>query len=250
MRLSTPGIFMRQQALHDAKTLVFTKSSGVMSTLSHNLRGYPFGSVAPYMCDEQGRIYFFISNIAQHTKNLQHDSRMSLTVFDAAEQGDQNEHGRVTIVGDGRLVDTDKAESLIDKYIVLYPEAQSYRNAHDFNLWQLDAIRVRYIGGFGKIFWLEQDEWLQPSKPWDEEQEQHMIEHMNGDHLDAMSLILKQHCNVNDPSPIMSGLLPQGFYLQSQQRNYYIAFNALCDSPMAVRKALVKLTKAARGESE
>ncbi|BDF93493.1 DUF2470 domain-containing protein [Pseudoalteromonas sp. KAN5] len=240
---------MRQQALYEAKKLVFQKSSGVMSTLSHNLRGYPFGSVTPYMCDEQGRIYFFISDIAQHTKNLQHDKRMSLTVFDAAERGDQNEHGRVTIVGDGSLVSQAHAEVLINKYVTLFPEAQSYRNAHDFNLWQLDAIRVRYIGGFGKIFWLEQTEWQQPSKQWDESQEQSMIEHMNADHQDAMSLILKQHCNLDDASPVMSGLLPQGFYLQSLNRNYYIAFDEPCDSPMAVRKALVQLTKTAREAS-
>ncbi|MBE0378154.1 hypothetical protein PPRY_a0791 [Pseudoalteromonas prydzensis ACAM 620] len=51
---------MRQQALYEAKKLVFQKNSGVMSTLSHNLRGYPFGSVTPYMCNEQGRIYFLL----------------------------------------------------------------------------------------------------------------------------------------------------------------------------------------------
>lgn len=237
---------MRQQALNEAKKLVFQKSSAVMSTLSHNLRGYPFGSVTPYMCDEQGRIYFFISDIAQHTKNLTHDKRMSLTVFDAAEQGDQNEHGRVTIVGDGSLVNQERSDSLINKYVALFPEAQSYRNAHDFNLWQLDAIRVRYIGGFGKIFWLEQEEWQQPAKQWDDEQELGMIEHMNADHQDAMSLILKQHYNLDDASPIMSGLLPQGFYLQSLKNNYYIAFGEPCDSPMAVRKALVKMTQDAR----
>lgn len=53
----------------------------------------------------------------------------------------------------------EQSEVLLDKYIALYPEAASYRNAHDFQLWQLDVVRVRYIGGFGKIFWLEQNEW-------------------------------------------------------------------------------------------
>ena len=60
---------MREQALNDARTLVYKTNAGVMSTISNNLRGYPFGSVTPYMCDEQGRVYFFISDIAQHTKN-------------------------------------------------------------------------------------------------------------------------------------------------------------------------------------
>ncbi|WP_404339760.1 HugZ family protein [Pseudoalteromonas mariniglutinosa] len=237
---------MRQHALHAAQKLVFKKSSGVMSTLSYNLRGYPFGSVTPYMCDEQGRIYFFISDIAQHTKNLQHDKRMSLTVYDEATQGDQNEQGRVTIVGDGSMVNAQQSDVLIDKYVALYPEAASYRQAHDFKLWQLDPIRVRYIGGFGKIFWLEQKEWQTTIKNWDDNQELAMIEHMNKDHQDVMSAILKQHTDIDESKPIMSGLLPTGCYIQAQQRNFYIAFDARCDSPTAVRQALVSLSKKAR----
>ncbi|MGY8876872.1 MAG: HugZ family pyridoxamine 5'-phosphate oxidase [Pseudoalteromonas sp.] len=185
---------MREQALNDARTLVYKTNAGVMSTISNNLRGYPFGSVTPYMCDEQGRVYFFISDIAQHTKNLKHDSRMSLTVYDAADYGDQNEHGRVTLVGDGSIVPSEQAHTLLNNYIALYPEAASYRNAHDFQLWQLDVVRVRYIGGFGKIFWL----------------------------------------------------LPTGFYIQSQKRNYFINFKTQCNSPLEVRKALVELTNQAR----
>ena len=237
---------MREQALNDARTLVYKTNAGVMSTISNNLRGYPFGSVTPYMCDEQGRIYFFISDIAQHTKNLKHDSRMSLTVFDATDSGDQNEHGRVTLVGDGSVMPSEQAHTLLDNYIALYPEAASYRNAHDFQLWQLDVIRVRYIGGFGKIFWLEQNEWQDEAKNWDENQQQSMISHMNDDHQDAMSLILMQHYSVADNTPIMSGLLPTGFYIQSQKRNYFINFNTQCNSPLEVRKALVALTNQAR----
>ncbi|MBH0045978.1 HugZ family pyridoxamine 5'-phosphate oxidase [Pseudoalteromonas sp. NZS11_1] len=237
---------MREQALNDARTLVYKTNAGVMSTISNNLRGYPFGSVTPYMCDEQGRIYFFISDIAQHTKNLKHDSRMSLTVFDATDSGDQNEYGRVTLVGDGSVVPSEQAHTLLDNYITLYPEAASYRNAHDFQLWQLDVIRVRYIGGFGKIFWLEQNEWQYEAKNWDENQQQSMISHMNDDHQDAMSLILMQHYSVADNTPIMSGLLPTGFYIQSQKRNYFINFNTQCNSPLKVRKALVALTNQAR----
>ncbi|WP_149980330.1 HugZ family protein [Pseudoalteromonas rhizosphaerae] len=241
---------MREQALSDAQKLVFKTHAGVMSTISYNLRGYPFGSVTPYMCDEQGRIYFFISDIAQHTKNLKHDSRMSLTIFDAADHGDQNEHGRVTLVGDGCEVAGPQAEILLNKYIALYPEADSYRNAHDFKLWQLDVVRVRFIGGFGKIFWLEKDEWQSAAKSWDEDQEQSMINHMNEDHQNAMALILAQHYCVSDNAPVMSGILPQGFYIQSQQRNYFISFENVCETPQAVRKALVALTTNARNSIE
>ena len=72
---------MRSQALTDATLLVRQADVGVISTLSQNLKGYPFGSVSPFISDSQGKVYFFISDIAQHAKNLSKDGKMSFTVF-------------------------------------------------------------------------------------------------------------------------------------------------------------------------
>ncbi|REL30065.1 HugZ family pyridoxamine 5'-phosphate oxidase [Thalassotalea euphylliae] len=237
---------MRKQALFEAKQLVRSTGVGVIATHSNNLKGYPFGSVSPYLCDSDGSLYFYISDIAQHAKNLTLDPKMSITIFNQAEQGDQNTQGRVTIVGDTTPVDAELQTELIDKYVRLYPAAESYKRAHDFKLWRLNVKRVRYIGGFGKIFWLEKDEWQAPESPWDNASEQHMIEHMNEDHQDAMALMLKQHFNVEDEQPVMAGVLADGCFLQSKERNFWLDFEQPCENSTDVRKALVKLTHDAR----
>jgi putative heme iron utilization protein len=108
-------------------------------------------------------LYFYISDIAQHAKNLEKDSRMSLTVFHQAQEGDQNAHGRVTLVGDATPLKGDKAAEVLEQYVLRFPEAEGYKKAHDFKVWQMDITRVRFIGGFGKIFWLEQEEWNAPA---------------------------------------------------------------------------------------
>lgn len=237
---------MRTQALTDAKALLRGCETGVISTISHNLRGYPFGSVSPFISCSEGKLYFYISDIAQHAKNLEKDSRMSLTVFHQAEEGDQNAHGRVTVVGDAAPIKGDKAKHILEQYVRRFPEAETYKQAHDFNVWEMDVVRVRYIGGFGKIFWLEQEEWNAPASPWSFEAEKNMIDHMNEDHQDAMSLILAHHHGIQDNAPIMSGVVSDGFYIHSNNKNYYVPFENTCTKHEDVRMALVKLTNRAR----
>lgn len=237
---------MRSQALSEAKQLVHSAQSGVVSTISHNLRGYPFGSVTPFISCSEGKLYFYISDIAQHAKNLSHDCRMSVTVFEQALEGDQNAHGRVTLVGDAKKLDSEQAELVLQRYIMRYPEAESYQQAHDFHLWQMNIVRVRYIGGFGKIFWIEPEEWQSAASPWDYTTESRMIAHMNEDHVDAMALILAQHHGVDDNNPQMSGIQTQGCYLRSGERNYFVPFETPCQAAGDVRTELVKLTQQAR----
>ena len=57
---------------------------GVLSTISVDVEGYPFGSVTPYCMDRMSRPIIYISPIAQHTKNIVADSRVSLTVIEKA----------------------------------------------------------------------------------------------------------------------------------------------------------------------
>lgn len=236
----------RASALIEARQLLRASHNGVLSTISHNLRGYPFGSVSPFISCSEGKLYFYISNIAQHAKNLQKDSRLSVTVFQEADGGDQNAHARVTVVGDASLIDGEKAAHMLERYVLRYPDAESYKQAHDFHIWQMDIVRVRYIGGFGKIFWLESKEWLTQASPWDVNSEKYMIEHMNDDHQDAMSLILAQHHHISDDNPIMSGIVSDGFYIRSGSRNYYVPFENTCMDSGDVRAQLVKLTRQAR----
>ncbi len=237
---------MREQALKDARLMVRKADVGVVSTISQNLRGYPFGSVTPFMTDSQGKVYFYISDIAQHAKNLHKDSKLSLTIYNQAENGDQNETGRVTIVGDAKPVAESEQATMLAKYVARFPSAQSYMKAHDFKMWQMDVVRVRYIGGFGKIFWLEQEEWNQSKEPWEAQVETGVIEHMNEDHRDAMSIILHDMYGVNDDSPEMTGLLVDGCYFNSNQKSYFIPFANETTSSQDIRKELVALTHKAR----
>jgi putative heme iron utilization protein len=64
----------------DARRLLLAAKAGVLSTLSLDVPGFPFGSVVPYCLDRGGLPLILVADIAQHTRNLLADPRASLTV--------------------------------------------------------------------------------------------------------------------------------------------------------------------------
>ena len=139
--------------------LLEDRNFGVLSTYSLEVEGYPFGSVTPYGLSDAYCPLIYISDIAQHTKNISNDNRVSLTVLEARpdECQDPQKYGRVTVLG--RAIDlTGSGEILsnsLQRYFHRFPESKKYQNVHGFRLFKIDPVRIRYIGGFGQIFWME-----------------------------------------------------------------------------------------------
>jgi heme iron utilization protein len=86
-----------------ARRLLNHQSVGVLSTQSLDVEGYPFGSIAPYALDYSGQPLLLISEIAQHTRNIKQNNKVSLTVFERYAD-DPQAGGRLTWIGDAVLV--------------------------------------------------------------------------------------------------------------------------------------------------
>ena len=65
-----------------SRTLVSAQSRGALSTIGLQPPGTPFGSVATYGLDGEGCPSFFVSTLAEHTRNLDADPRASLLVVE------------------------------------------------------------------------------------------------------------------------------------------------------------------------
>ena len=92
-----------------ARQLLNHQSVGVLSTQSVDVEGYPFGSIAPYVLDYDGQPVMLISDIAQHTRNIKRNNKVSLTVFDRYAD-DAQATGRLTWIGDAEPVNPADAE--------------------------------------------------------------------------------------------------------------------------------------------
>jgi len=221
---------------HAARQLFLQESFGVLSTISVDLPGYPFGSVTPYCADEQGRPVLYISHIAQHTRNILADSRVSLTVFETT-QGltDVQAQGRVTLIGDAHPIDDD-AKQIRERYFRYFPNSRQYQNTHDFAFFALDLVRVRFIGGFGKIYWVEPNQFM-ISNPFSAAQETRIIDHMNNDHAPA----LKHYAG--DREATMIGIDAEGFDVLIESGKLRVSFEKPVLNMEQARQALVEMAR-------
>lgn len=145
----------------EARQFAHACRHGVLSTLSQRVEGYPFGSVTPFMLDDDGCPILLISEIAEHTKNLKVDARCSLIMQPFAE--DMQSTGRVTLIGQAApLPDKDR---LGPRYLQRFPQATDYFALHDFGFWRIQPTRIRWIGGFGRIHWITAEAWSNALSP-------------------------------------------------------------------------------------
>jgi putative heme iron utilization protein len=226
--------------------LLAGQGNGVLSTISLAVEGYPFGSVTPYCLDDQFRPNLLISGIAQHTKNIQENSKVSLTIVEENTNTNKQAKGRLTYIGDAKKVEDDK--NIKRRYTSYFPESKEYFKTHDFHFYRIEPVRLRYIGGFGKIFWLEQEEMF-TKNIFNNEGESRVINHMNEDHKhnikDYLSNLLQ--LEVTDEANFwMAGMDQFGVDLILNKKLHRLNFDSPLTSPEQAREIMVELAKKAK----
>jgi putative heme iron utilization protein len=136
----------------EARQLLRAHRYGALCTLSKKFDGHPFGSITPYLVDHDGSLLILISTLAEHTKNIQHDPRVSLITHNQENSHIQTQ-GRITIMGSATLEPDRDGAGL--RYLCYFPEAQTYFAMHDFSFYRIVPQAIRYIGGFGNIHWVK-----------------------------------------------------------------------------------------------
>ncbi len=222
-----------------ARQLLNQQSVGVLSTQSVDVEGYPFGSIAPYVLDYDGQPVMLISDIAQHTRNIKRNNKVSLTVFDRYSD-DPQAGGRLTWIGDAELVNTADAE-IRQRYLRSFPSAESYFETHDFSFYCIHLRRARFIGGFGQIYWVEADAMLLKN-PF-RKAEAGIVKHMNEDHERALRHYCKALKGVDVQTVAMAGIDSEGFDLLADGRKLRIDFDSPITTVEEARATLAKLAK-------
>lgn len=133
----------------EARRLLRGCRSGALATLSTRLNGHPFASAVPFMADYDASPILLISRLAEHTKNIACDARVSLMVHEP--NADPQVAPRLTIAGHCRRIEA--PASMRNRYIRYFPAAADLL-ALDFDFHRIAPTAIRYIGGLGKIHWL------------------------------------------------------------------------------------------------
>lgn len=162
----------------EARQLLRAHRYGALCTLSKKFDGHPFGSITPYLVDHDGSLLILISTLAEHTKNIQHDPRVSLITHNQESHHIQTQ-GRITVLGSA-MIENNRAGAGA-RYLRYFPEAQTYFSMHDFSFYRIVPTAIRYIGGFGNIHWVKADNYTVADYPLIA-QEKDFLAEINGLH--------------------------------------------------------------------
>ncbi len=226
----------------EARALLLKNHQGVLSTNSVEMPGYPFGSVVPYCLDQTGHPIILISRIAQHTKNILADPKVSLLTI---EQGadDVQLGGRLTWIADVVALKKEESEAAADRYYRFFPQSSDFHKTLDFDFYCLVLVRARYIAGFGKIHWITPEKVLLPHS-FSADQEQEIIDHMNKDHIEAMiKYCIIANVKIEENEPQMVGIDTEGFYLSIGERIVRFDFSEPVNSAEDVRARLATMAR-------
>ncbi len=220
--------------------LLRSSNSGILSTISKSSNDYPFGSFVTFISCKSRSIYLYLSTIAEHTKNINYNSKSCLTIFKTKAIGDTQNSQRLSLIGDLELV-TD-LESCQDRFFSFFPKSKDYSKFHTFNFFKLNINKVRWIGGFGKIAWIENQKWKPHNPDWSKD-EKYIIDHMNNDHLNTIISSLNAQHGIYDLNTKMFALSIDGYYVKSNKRIFFIQFPDPCENTRQYREMLVSLAK-------
>ena len=234
------------------RTLVRGARSATLCTLATDPAGYPYGSLVTIAFDALGRPLFLLSTLAEHTSNLQ--ARAEASVLVSEPLGAHNEPlalGRVTILGTCAKVPDAEKQAVREVFLGQQPNASYYVDFSDFAFYRLEPSALRYVGGFGRMSWVEANDYGAAEADPLADSAGGILSHMNADHADANVLYAAKLAGLpTTTSATLTAVDRYGFELAAitpeGKRTARVAFDAPVTTSDEVRRAMIVLLQRAR----
>jgi hypothetical protein len=214
--------------------------AGVLSSASARYGGHPFGSLARYVLDHAGRPVILVSRLAEHTRNLEADPRVSLIAHHPGE--DVQAGARVTLLGNAARVE---GGPIAARYCRTFPDAEGLLALGDFFFVAIAPVAVRFIAGFGAIHWIARDEYAPPANSLADAEDE-ILAHMNADHAHNLTGYCRHVFGKSPAKAEMVGIDADGFDLRADGELLRFSFATPVTDAQEARAALVALAKASK----
>lgn len=217
--------------------------------------GWPVTSMVVPACDMDGTPCLLISELADHTRHIKADNRVSLLVTNNdlpdikdGTAGIETDTARLTIFGHAMaLTVPDDLDRVKKRYLQAHPDAAQYAGFADFGFYRIEIEAAYWVGGFGKQRRLSGDKLIPADVTPLIDGHDGIIAHMNADHLDALSGIVG-HFTTADPDAgwQMQSIDCDGMVLTSNSTDFgplRIDFPTVIRTPVEARQILVEMCK-------
>jgi putative heme iron utilization protein len=217
------------------------------AALATSLQGQPYASLVAVACDIDASPLLLLSDLAQHTRNIATDNRVSL-LFDGGPREHPPEdplaEPRLSLLGEAARDDDPR---LLARFVARHPGAEAYARFGDFHLYRVTIGRLHLVAGFGRISWIEPSE-LRLAKDAQAlaEAEAEIVAHMNTDHAETVALYATKLLHRAETGWRMTGIDADGIDLCRATETARIDFAAPVHDPEAARRMLVTLAAEAR----
>lgn len=213
-----------------------------LATAMAGQNGQPYASLVLVAFDHDASPILLLSRLAEHTKNLLGNDRVSLLCDGTAGMAEPLTGPRVSLLG--RAVKSDDPRHRT-RFLARHPSAEMYAGFGDFAFYHLAVERAHIVAGFGKIHWL--DDYPYPGETQAlAEAEAEILQHMNTDHTDAVQLYASKLLGNDGDGWCLCGLDPEGCDLIREQELARLSFGRTIATAEEARAELVRLVKQAR----
>jgi putative heme iron utilization protein len=213
-------------------------------TLATNMRGAPYASLVLIAADLDASPLLLLSDLAQHSRNIGFDPRVSLLVDGTTGYPDPLTGPRLTVIGQARAVADPRR---LARFTAHHPTSAVYSGFADFRLYRVAVERGHLVAGFGQIHWIEgRDLLFAADAAALAAAEPEILSHMNEQHADAVADYARGLLGRAAPDWRMTGIDPEGADLQRDGETARLDFAAPVMTPAAARAALVELAHKAR----
>jgi heme iron utilization protein len=214
------------------------------AALATSLDGRPYVSLVAAACAPDATPLLLLSDLAQHTKNLATDPRVSLLFAEPGAPSDPLAAARLSLLGRAERCDD---PGLAARFAARHPASADYVAFADFRLHRIVIDRGHLVAGFGRISWVAGDALrLAAGAAALAAAEADIVAHMNADHADALALYAERLLGRGGAGWRMTGIDPEGIDLRREAETARLDFASPVVSAEAAREALVALVAAAR----
>jgi putative heme iron utilization protein len=224
-----------------ARRLLRSEQRGTLAT---NMRGAPYASLVLITADLDASPLLLLSDLAQHSRNIAFDPRVSILVDGTAGYRDPLTGPRLTVIG---RVGATEDPRLLARFTAHHPASASYSGFADFRLYRMAVAGGHLVAGFGRIHRVGSRELLLAADAAGlAAAEPEILNHMNEQHAEAIDAYARGLLARSGTGWRMTGVDPEGADLQRGGETARLSFPSLVLTPEAARSALVELANRAR----
>lgn len=213
------------------------------AALATSMRGTPYVSLVLYVPDLDASPLLLLSDLAQHSRNIAFDPRISLLVDATEGYPDPLTGPRLTLIGRAEPVGDPRR---LARFTAHHPTSAVYSGFADFRLYRMTVERGHLVAGFGRIRWIEGCD-LMLAADFDRlaTAEAEVLREIN--EADAGTLAGWAGRFAGRPGLVwkLTGIDPEGVDLRCGGETARLDFPELAVTPEEVRAALGELAKTA-----